>query len=353
MSNQPSNNPAALEPSQDEQALNSQFKKIMWLFVVIVAGLAGYGIISHNARLAAEAAAEAFTGAKTADDCDLVIKKHPGTPAAANALLLKASLHWEKNEKSSCIEALKEYLAKHKDHAFYNQTLLTLATRQEAMGDKGEAKASYEKVIAELPGSELAQLAQIRLGDMLWADGKEEDAKKAYEDAGTKFPGITAFEGESKKRLEWIAASLPTKEVDPPPAPKPDPATPAMPNLQLKSVEGGLSPTIKLGDGGAASSPIMIQPAGGSGAPPAAVPAAGAAPVPNPKPPVPVAAPAGPAPSAPAAPAVPAAPAPKPVTPPASATSPAVQVPATPAPAPAPAAKPDAPAPAPEAPKKP
>jgi predicted negative regulator of RcsB-dependent stress response len=337
VSQEPSNNPAAFDPSAEEQALNSQFKKILLLFGVIVAGLAAYGLIKHNARVAAEQAAEAFTSAKTADDCDLVVKKHPGTPAAANALLLKATLHWEKNEKSSSIEALKTYLAQHKDHAFYKETLLTLATRLEAMGEKSEAKAAYERVIAELPGSELAQLSQIRLGDMLWADGKEEEAKKAYEEAGTKFPGVTAFEGDGKTRLDWIAANLPTKEVDPPPAPKPDPkaapAAPAIPGLKLDSVEGGLSPTIKLGD-----VPAMTQPA----------PPAGAAPS-IPPPPAPISAPppSMPKPAAPPAPATPAPEVPK------SATSPAVQVPATP---PAPAAPPapaSAPAPAPEAPKKP
>lgn len=321
MSQEPSNNPAAFDPSSEEQALNSQFKKILMLFGVIVAGLAAYGLIKHNARVAAEEAAEAFTSAKTADDCDLVVKKHPGTPAAANALLLKATLHWEKNEKSSSIEALKAYLAQHKDHAFYKETLLTLATRLEAMGEKGEAKAAYERVIAELPGSELAQLSQIRLGDMLWADGKEEEAKKAYEEAGSKFPGVTAFEGDSKTRLDWIAANLPTKEVDPPPAPKPDPkAAPAMPNLKLNSVKGGLSPTIKIGD-----APAMTQPAPPAGATPSIPP-----------PPAPISAP----PAAMPKPATPPAPAPEV---PKSATSPAVQVPAAPA----------APAPAPEAPKKP
>lgn len=325
MSQEPSNNPAAFDPSSEEQALNSQFKKIVMLFGVIVAGLAAYGLIKHNARIAAEEAAEAFTSAKTADDCDLVVKKHPGTPAAANALLLKATLHWEKNEKSSSIEALKAYLAQHKDHAFYKETLLTLATRLEAMGEKSEAKAAYERVIAELPGSELAQLSQIRLGDMLWADGKEDEAKKAYEEAGSKFPGVTAFEGDSKTRLDWIAANLPTKEVDPPPAPKPDPAAvPAIPGLKLNSTEGGLSPTIKLGD--APQMPQLVPPAG---TPSSIAP-----------PPAPISAPpSAPKPSAPAPP--------KPEVP-KSATSPAVQVPAAP-----PVPAPPAPAPAPEAPKKP
>ncbi|MFM7604115.1 MAG: tetratricopeptide repeat protein [Prosthecobacter sp.] len=321
MSQEPSNNPAAFDPSAEDQALSSQVKKILMLFGGVIIGLCAYGLIQHKARVAADEAAEAFTGAKTADDCDLVVKKHPGTSAAANALLLKATLHWEKNEKSSSIEALKTYLAQHKSHAFYKETLLTLATRLEAMGEKGEAKAAYERVIAELPGSELAQLSQIRLGDMLWADGKEEEAKKAYEEAGSKFPGVTAFEGDSKTRLDWIAANLPTKEIDPPPAPKPDPkaapAAPAIPGLKLNSVDGSLSPTIKIGD-----APAMLKPA----------PAAGTKPS-IPAPPAPP--PSIPKPAAPLAPATPAPQAPK------SATSPAVQLPTTP------------PAPVPDAPKKP
>lgn len=324
MSQEPSNNPTAFDPSDEDQALSSQVKKIPMLFGMVIAGLCAYGLIQHNARVAAEEAAEAFTSAKTADDCDLVVKKHPGTSAAANALLLKATLHWEKNEKSSSIEALKAYLAQHKDHAFHNETLLTLATRLEAMGEKSEAKAAYERVISELPGSELAQLSQIRLGDMLWADGKEEEAKKAYEEAGSKFPGVNAFEGDTKTRLDWIAANLPTKEVDPPPAPKPDPkaapSAPTIPGLKLNSVQPGLSPTIKLGDAAPQMQKAVPPPAAVLTPPPTA--------------------------SKPVTPAAAAQPMPPKAEAPKSAPSPAVQVPAAPSKLP-PAA------PAPEAPKKP
>lgn len=325
MSQEPSNNPAVFDASAEEQALNSQFKKILMISGLIIAGLTAYGLIKHNARMAAEEAAEAFTSAKTADDCDLVAKKHPGTPAAANALLLKATLHWDKNEKTSAVEALKAYLAQHKEHAFYKETLLTLATRLEAMGEKSEAKAAYQRVITELPGSELAQLAQIRLGDLLWADGKEEEARKAYEEASSKFPGVTAFESDGKSRLEWIAANLPTKEVDPPPAPKSDPkaapAVPGLPNLKLNSVEGGISPMIKLGD-----APSMPQKP--AAAPPTPAPAT-TTPAPPSNPPS-TNIPAAPKPAIPAS-NLPKASEPDPkLDVPKSATSPAVQVPASP-----------------------
>ncbi|MBL9131450.1 MAG: hypothetical protein JNG86_09640, partial [Verrucomicrobiaceae bacterium] len=195
----------------------------------------------------------------------------------------------------------------------------------------------YEQIIASQPNTELAQLAQIRLGDLFWAEGKEDEAKKAYEEATKKFPGLTAFQNESENRLNWIAASLPTKEVDPPPAPKPDPKAtppaaglPGMPNINLKAAESGIGATIA--PPGAATKPLMLTP--GPATPPAP---------PTPPPSLPKSAtspavevPATPAPAAPAPTPAPAAPAPTP--PPAPATTPAA--PASPPPAPAPPAAP-------------
>ncbi|MBK8091643.1 MAG: tetratricopeptide repeat protein [Verrucomicrobiaceae bacterium] len=237
MSTEPSNNPAALDTPADEQALEKQFKKLLLAGLVIIAALVAWGLIRSNQQAAADAASEAFSSAKTAEDCDLVIKNHSGTVAAANALLLKADLHWEKNEKTSAVDALKKFISENATHPAYAQTVLALATKQEAMGDKADAKAGFERVLSEFAGTDLAQLAQIRLGDMLWADGKADEAKKAYEDATSKYPGVSTFEETSKTRLDWLAANLPTKEVDPPPAPKS--TEPAKPEFKIPSVTGG------------------------------------------------------------------------------------------------------------------
>lgn len=340
MSQEPSNNPAALEPSAEDQFLEKNFKKILLACVLVVVLLGAYGLIQHNRNLAAEAEAEAFTSAKTIDDCDLVIRKHPGTVAAANALLVKADLQWEKNEKSSSVATLKEFTTQFPKHPFHAQTLLAIASKQEAMGDKSDARAGYEQIIASHPNTELAQLAQIRLGDLHWAEGKEDEAKKAYEEATAKFPGLTAFEKEAQTRLEWIAAALPTKEVDPPPAPKPDPkatppaaglpAIPGMPGISLKPAESGIGATINPAEALKTPAPAMRQPDQNTPPPPPAPPATPAAPA---------------APKSATSPAVEVPAPPKPPATPPAAPAATPQPPAPPAAAPAPATPPPAPAP--------
>lgn len=289
-----------------EKFLEDNFRKLVWLFAFVVIAIIAFGFIRRHSILQANEAAEAFTSAKTIEDCDLVISRFAGTNAAANALLLKADLLWDQNKKTSAVDALKEFTSKNSSHPLFVHTLLGLGTKLDAMAERKEAQAIFERIVNEFASHEAAPLAQVRLGDLLWADGKQEEAKKAYEDLAVKFPDMAEFQSVSQDRLGWIAASLPTKEVDPPPAPKVEPkpaavpAIPGMPKINLKPAESGIGATI--------APPAMLTP------PPAAtLPAA----VPTPTPAAPAAAPqpapttAAPAPTpAPAAPPPPAAPAP-------------------------------------------
>lgn len=304
-----------------EKFLEDNFRKLVWLFAFVVIAIIAFGFIRRHSILQANEAAEAFTSAKTIEDCDLVISRFAGTNAAANALLLKADLLWDQNKKTSAVDALKEFTSKNSSHPLFVHTLLGLGTKLDAMAERKEAQAIFERIVNEFASHEAAPLAQVRLGDLLWADGKQEEAKKAYEDLAVKFPDMAEFQSVSQDRLGWIAASLPTKEVDPPPAPKVEPkpaavpAIPGMPKINLKPAESGIGATI--------APPAMLTPPPAATLPaavptPAPVPAPAAAPQPAPTPaaPAPTPAPAVPAPSAPvsslpsAAPPPPAAPAP-------------------------------------------
>jgi predicted negative regulator of RcsB-dependent stress response len=297
-----------------EKFMEDNIRKIVWLFIIAVVALCAFAFIKHQNTLKAHEAAETFTGAKTVEDCDLVISRYPGTNAAANALLLKADLLWDQNKKSSAVEALKEFTTKDAKHPLAVFVMLGLGSKLDAMGESKEAQAVFERITNEFATSEAAPLAQVRLGDLLWAQGKTDEAKKVYEDLAVKFPDLPEFQTLSQNRLGWIAATLPTKEVDPPPAPKvePKPAAaviPGMPNIKLNAVNSGIGATIAP-----------------PGAPvPVTVPAPGTL-APAPSKPAPFAAPTPPAVPAPAAPPLPAASAPV--------TTPAAP-PTTPAPAPA------------------
>jgi predicted negative regulator of RcsB-dependent stress response len=345
-----------------EKFIEDNFRKLVWLFILVVVALIAGAFIHHQNKAKANEAAEAFTSAKTVEDCDLVMSRYAGTNAAANALLLKADLLWDQNKKSSAVEALKEFTTKDASHPLVVFALLGLGTKLDAMGESKEAQAVFQRIVNEYPSSEAAPLALVRLGDLLWAQGKSDEAKKTYEDIAVKFPDLPEFLTISQNRLGWIAASLPTKEVDPPPAPKVEPkpaptAVPGMPNLKLNSPAGGLGATIA--PPGATTVPAMIPPP--SAPAPAvttpAVPAPAPAPAPAPT------TPAVPAPApgvAPATPVVPAS-APAPVPAPPAVPAPATAAPAAPAPtpapppsadaAPAPAAPPATPAPAPATPE--
>lgn len=337
MSQTPVSAPADFTPAW-EKFLETHFKNLLKGFGLIILGVCVYGYVNYSNKQKAIQAGEAFSAASTVEDLDRVIQEHAGTVAAGSALLKKAELLWEQNKKTTSVDALKEFVAKHSDHPFFPQTLLALGAKQESLGNRSEAKSLFERLVNEFPKSDVAALAEIRLGDLLWAEGKEDEAKKIYEGLAVKFPGTdNEILNQGEARTKWIAAKLPTKEVDGPPKPK-EPAAPAtipgMPSLKLNATDagGGISPTItpgattapiKLTPGGATTAPITVTPGANMPAPPAVK-------VPTPA----VSAPATPA-AAPTAPkpVAPAPVAPEPAAPATTSTPPPAPAPAAPAPA--------------------
>lgn len=294
---QPAANPEhpaeTAEVSKIEQFLEENLKKIvlgLGLVIVVLVAVAVSRHFSHETELQA---AEAFTSAKNAADCDVIVQKFAGTGAAGNAQLLKASLLWEEGKKESSVAALQEFIKSQPEHPLLPHALLSLGSKQAALGEKEAARASLETVVRDHAKSEAAAAAQTQLGDMLWAEGKIEEARKIFTELPRNNPG-SPFIGQVEQRLKMMDAGLPTKEVDPPPAPKPaPPAAPASP-----------VPTINVPS-------LTAPPAAPMPAPPVTPPAATTPPVPAPAPTAPAPAPKAEA-KAPATPAAPAAPAPPP-----------------------------------------
>jgi uncharacterized protein (TIGR02588 family) len=313
--------------SSFEAFLEKNFRSICYAALAIIIGVAVYSILRYRSHQADLAAATAATAAKTVEDCDIVIQKHKGSTAAGNAVLVKASLLWEQNKKDSAVGALRDFVANYKDHPFYVQGLLSLATRLEAMGpnEAKEADSLFDQIVRDHKTSEVAGLAQLRIADRLWSQGKQDEAKKLYDELPRLFPG--QFFDENQKRLDWIAAALPTKEVA---APKvPEALKAPTPGAAPTTPGAGIVPPINLKSGGT-TMPVEIKAGATSSA----------------QPQIKLETPAGVQPQAKVEPVKPAAP----VT---TATSPVVEM-KLPAPAPQPEAKagpaPAAPAPAPAAP---
>jgi len=281
--------PFELPQSALELFFERHFKKLIIVLCLVALVLGAWAVTNYLRTQTETEAAERFSSASTVADCDIVIQKYAGTPAAGNALLLKADLLWAEGKKESSVAALKEFVDGQPNHAMHVAAELGLGSKQASMGDKDAARATLNGLIQAHPDSEFAPAAQIQLGDLLWSEGKVEEAKKHFGELPRTYPGkMTAYTDEVEERIKLLSAGLPMVEVDAPPAP----AAPPM------AIPGGPS----------LDAPILTAP------PTAATPAV-EAPQPPPAAPAPAAAPSVPAPA-------PAATSPEPVAPPAPPAAP-------------------------------
>lgn len=255
-----------------EAFLEKNFRKMIIAAVVGIGVASVAGLIRYKTGVTEQAAGEALSSAKTVEDCDLVVQKYPGSSAAGNALLAKADLLWKANKKDSALGVLRDFTKSYTKHPFFLSGLMGLASKLEASGDKAEAKSIYERVAGEFSKSEFAPLAQVRLGDLMWADGKSDDAKKHFLQLPSKYPGELTTE-LTQTRIDLIDAGLPTKEVDGPPKPKtePKPVGAAATSAPIEITPNGAKP-IKLdigkgGPPGGVSVPVTVTPQGGTPTP--------------------------------------------------------------------------------------
>ncbi|CAN5895620.1 hypothetical protein BH11VER1_BH11VER1_02100 [soil metagenome] len=212
-----------------EQFFEQNFKKIVIVFVLIAVLLGVLGIARHFQAQTELEAAEKFTSATTVEECEVVIQKYPGSVASGNALLLKADLQWQADNKQDSISELNRFLKEMPDNALRPQVMLALASKYAALGDATNANKTLDELLSAFPKSEIAAGAQALKGDLLWADGKVEEARKIFEGLPRNYPG-SPFLGETEERLKMMNSGLPMVELDPPPAP-PAPVVPPVPSL--------------------------------------------------------------------------------------------------------------------------
>jgi predicted negative regulator of RcsB-dependent stress response len=252
---------AVVLPSASETWMEKNLKPLLAFVCILILVLAALGVVKYRTDAVAREAGGAFSAADSVEGFDAVIAKYPGSQAAANALLAKAEMFWEQNQKDSSTAALKAFLEKNSKHPLVAQTKLALASSLDGMGEKAEAKKLLEELMTNYADSEVTPLAAIRLGDLLWGEGKTDEAKAIYETLPSKYPGTNQpFFDQSQERLKWVGAALPTKEVDPP-APPPAPSAPPAPAGAAPAVgmpAGVTVPPIQLGVPGGASAPMKV-----------------------------------------------------------------------------------------------
>lgn len=275
--------------SKVEQFFENNFKKILVAFVLIAVLAAVLGIARHFQAQTELEAAEKFTSATTVEECEVVIQKYPGSVAAGNALLLKADLLWQADKKQDSVSELNRFLKELPESSLRPQVMLALASKYNALGDAANANKTLDELLSAFPKSELAAGAQALKGDLLWADGKVEEARKIFEGLPRNYPG-SAFLGETEERLKMMNSGLPLVEVDAPPAPPAPVAPPAAPALTplLPELKVPATPPVTAPAPPAATTPAVPAPS---------VPAPAATPTPAPAPAPETKAPEAPAPA--------------------------------------------------------
>ena len=176
--------------------------RILMLIGVFAVALAAYGIseLARNHKL--DAAAEAFSTAKTPDDLKKLISNYSGTPVAGSAHLLLADQLRNEGKIDESTTVLRSFIEKYPKHEFISGAWMSLAANQEAQGKADEALATYQKISTSYSSSFSAPTALMAQARILKAKGKSEEARRIYEQVITQFPdNIVSQQAAVENRL--------------------------------------------------------------------------------------------------------------------------------------------------------
>jgi len=162
--------------------------KILSLLGVFVVAALIYAVYEYTEKRTHNAAAQAFSAAKTADELRTVIAKHPGTAPAANAHLLLAEQLRKDGKLDESNQVLNDFINRYPTNELITGGYTSLAANQEMQKKLDEALMNYQKVTTSYPTSFSAPVAWLGQARIYKEQGKIEEAKRAYETVISQFP---------------------------------------------------------------------------------------------------------------------------------------------------------------------
>ena len=153
---------------------------------------------------------------------DKISKDKEKTKIGGNALLLLANKHLENNppDLDGAKTALTKFASSFTDSPLYYDGLFALATLHEELGNNKKAAELYKKINA--PENSASPASAIRLADLLYKEGKYNDASKAYVNAGITSSFASVFSKIARSKLSSTEEKIALTE-NPPPSPEPEP----------------------------------------------------------------------------------------------------------------------------------
>lgn len=281
------------EHSPFEDALIRHRRKLILVASLAVVGTLGYFGSKLWKDHQHSVAALAFTRAQTVGEYRTVAGSHPGQAGGGSALIEASRLLALDGKGREAIDELEKFLKGWPQHELVPLAEFRLADLKLQEGGAPDAAERFLKISKDTK-SPFAALALLRAADIRWQEGKNDEAKKMYEEVGIKGVGGQLFE-ISKQRIKELHLVAPTMIDYVPPEPTPEagtPGTPGIPGLNTAppsadALQGLNSPGL-LGE-----DPVSVEGAGDSLLPPPALPQSPPAVVPQvppavtPPPPVP------------------------------------------------------------------
>ena len=221
--------PTSKPENSAEEFLEKHGKKTVALVILFVIAVGISFFMQAKQKILLKESGEKFASAQTTEELKSVITDYPNSTAAGNAQLLLADRQLTNGEIEEAKISLTKFVREQEDHPIYFNGLFALGTVHEKMGDLDTAKEIYQKIIAAGEEASTAAAAALRVADILHGQDDLEEALKAYDKIGPKFPGNVFMEenGVIDSRKADVNQSIVLRD-NPPPAPEP-PAEPAPP----------------------------------------------------------------------------------------------------------------------------
>ena len=195
--------------SVDIAKLEGSFFWERYKLVIVALIFAGIGVALFYTYLRVTKAAfnaraqEFFDAQNRTEDLQKVVDKYPGTPAAAQALLIIGEKFYSDKEWDKASQIYSKFLQSFPNHEFSPNALMGIGAVYEAKGDFEKAVDTYRKVYENFPGSYRAAEARLALGQIYERQGQKAKARQIYESIPAAHPQSVwrNFATEQAKRL--------------------------------------------------------------------------------------------------------------------------------------------------------
>lgn len=184
-------------PEADQELAPPSSLELLWLnhrgallggiagLVVLCLIILGTLAVKRSTRLASE---NLLSGATNEAGWNEVISKYPGTPAAADAMLLLASSLRDAGKIDESDALYSRFAETFRSSPLAVSGLLGRASNARVAGKLGDALNAYQQAAAAYPQSYGAPFALFSQARILAQQGKMEDARRVIQSLGTQYP---------------------------------------------------------------------------------------------------------------------------------------------------------------------